>query len=255
MLRLQWLDYRAMLRERKTWLVIVLLAYATLAMPAVLAKPPAHVQEAIRTWFGGGDAFVIFQFVWIDLAMNKMISFIPVVMASGLVLRERDTELLPLLASKPLSIPRYFVLRTVSACAVIGTLYIGTQLLGAGYFALRVPGFRAGTFLAAMTPHLFAALFATALAAAIGAWVRHRGASVLIGLAALGTLVGLSLIGYYQPAWRAWTMLNPITLGAIALGELDHLSAALLGPPILALALLTAATIAVGAVGARGIEP
>lgn len=254
MIRLQWLDFLAMLRERKMWLCVAMLAYAVVTMPIVLERPPEHVQRAITTWFGDRDPFVLFMYVWIDLAMNKSIAFLPVVIASGLVLRERDTGILPLLASKPLSIPRYFALRAISACAVVAVLYTGTQLVGALYFSARVPGFRVGPFLAAMCLHLFAALFATALAAAIGAWVKRRAASALIGFSVLNGLVGLALVGFYQPAWRHVTMLNPITLGSQSLGHLDDLGPGTLLPPMLALALLTVVTIAVGARGVRRME-
>jgi ABC-2 type transport system permease protein len=253
-IRLLWLDYLATLRERKTWLCVAMLAYAVVAIPVVLARPPEHVRAAITTWFGGAAPFQIFMFVWVDLAMNKAIAFLPVVLASGVVLRERDTGVLPLLASKPLSIPRYFALRALSACAVMVTLHVATQLAGAVYFGARVPGFRPGPFLGAMSLHAFAALFATALCAAIAAWVKHRGASALLGFGTLGGLVGLSLIGYYQPAWRGLTLANPIALGALGLGSLDHLGPAVLVPPMLALAALTALAIAAGAAGVRRME-
>lgn len=253
-MRLQWLDFLATLRERKTWLCGALLLYAALSMPVVLARPPAHVREVIRAWFDDPDPFVLFMYVWIDLAMNKVIAFLPVVLGSGVVLRERDNGSLALLASKPLSMARYFVVRTVSACLVMATLHAATQLFGAAYFSRQVPGFRAATFLLAMLPHLFAAVFATALSAAISGWVRRRAASTLVGLATLGTLVGAALLGFYQPAWRSLSHLNPITLGAVALGALDRLGPATVAPPVAALTLLIAVTITVGAAGARRIE-
>jgi len=254
MIRLLWLDYLATLRERKTWLCGAMLLYVVLSIPVLLARPPVHVQEAIATWFGHGGPFVIFMYVWIDLAMNKVIAFLPVVLASGIVLRERDVGVLSILAAKPLSMPRYFALRAVSACAVMATLHVGAQLLGLVYFTARVPGFRPWTFLAAMTPHLFAAIFATGFSAAIAGWVKHRGASALIGLAVLGLLLGLSLIGFYQPAWRNLTLVNPMSLGALALGNLDHLGPKDLAPPMLVLSLLSLAAIAIGAAGVRRME-
>ncbi|WP_437317657.1 hypothetical protein [Sorangium sp. So ce385] len=254
MIRLLWLDYLATLRERKTWLCAAMLAYAVVAVPVLLERPPEHVRAAIAAWLGDAGPFPIFMYVWIDLVMNKVIAFLPAVLASGVVLRERDAGVLPLLASKPLSLPRYFALRALSVCAVMLTLHAATQLAGAVYFAARVPGFRAGSFLGAMSLHAFAALFATALSAAIAAWVKHRGASALIGFATLGGLVGLALIGFYQPAWRAIALLNPIALGALGLGSLDDLGPSVLGPPMLALAALAALLIAAGAAGVRRME-
>ncbi len=249
--RLLWLDYVGMLRERKTWLGALMLAYAVLTMPVVLERPPEHVKQAIATWFGSADPFAIFMYVWLDLAMNKVIAFLPVVMASGLVLRERDARILPLLASKPISLPQYFTIRTSSACAVVATLHIGAQIAGAVWFSLRVPGFRVIPFVEAMSLHLFAGIFATALSATIGAWVKHRGTSALVGFSVLNGLVGLALVGFYQPTWRDVTMLNPITLGSAAL---DDLGGGFQIAPVLALLALTAATVAFGARGVRRIE-
>jgi ABC-2 type transport system permease protein len=191
------------------------------------------------------------MYVWLDLAMNKVIAFLPVVMGSGLVLRERDTRVLPLLASKPLSLPSYFTVRAISACGVIATLHAGAQIAGSVWFSLRVPGFRVVPFFEAMSVHLFAAMFATALAAAIGAWIKHRAASALVGFSVLSGLVGLALIGFYQPAWQRVTMFNPITLGSLALHDLGGGFHVL---PMAALVIFTAAAIALGARGVRRME-
>lgn len=254
MIRLQWLDFLATLRERKTWLCCAMLVYAVISIPVILARPPAHVKDAIDLWFGSDDSFVVFMFVWIDLAMNKAIAFLPAIFASGIVLRERDQAILPLIASKPVSIPRYFIVRALSACAVMATLHLGTQLIGSIYFSWRIPGFRVSTFLGAMALHVCAAIFATALAAAIAGWVKHRGASALLGLFVLNGLVGLALIGFYQPRWRAITMANPITLGALSLRDLDHLRVSVVLPPMAALLLLSATAIGFGALGVRKME-
>jgi ABC-2 type transport system permease protein len=253
-MRLQWLDYLAMLRERKTWLCAAALLYATLAIPTLLERPPPHVRDAITTWFSSSDPFVLFMYIWIDLTMNKIIAFAPVVLGSGLVLWERDIGVLPLIAAKPLSMSRYFVLRTLSACGVMATLHIATQLIGLVYFTARVPGFRAGTFLGAMSLHLFAAIFATALVAAIASLVKRRGAAALLGFAVLSLLVGLALVGFYQPAWRAAARFNPIALGSLALGHLDQLGPAVLLPPMLALSILSCLFIAIGAIAVRHME-
>lgn len=253
-MRIQWLDFLATLRERKTWLCAAMLLYATLAIPTLLQRPPPHVREAITAWFGSQDPFVLFMYVWLDLTMNKIVAFAPVVLASGLVLWERDTGVLPLITSKPMSLARYFVLRALSACGVMAALHIATQIVGVLYFSARVPGFRPGTFLAAMSLHLFAAMFATALAAMIAALVKHRGASALLGFCVLGLLVGLALVGFYQPAWRTAARLNPIALGSLALGHLDTLGPGVLLPPMLALSALTCLFLAIGAAAMRRME-
>jgi ABC-2 type transport system permease protein len=254
MIRFALLDYLASLRERKTWLAVAMLASAILAVPILLERPPAHVRDAIAAWFGDTDPFVVFMFVWIDLAMNKVVAFIPVVLASSVLLRERDTGVLAMLAAKPVTMSRYFVIRTLSTCAVMLTLYATTQLVGTLWFSGRIAGFRPGTFLAAMSLHAFAAMFATAFAATVIVAVGQRGPGVLVALMLLTLLVGLALVGFYQPAWYTATLANPLTLGALALGNLERLGAGVLIPPMFALTGLTAAAIGVGARLARRVE-
>ncbi|MEZ4451829.1 MAG: hypothetical protein R3B09_20365 [Nannocystaceae bacterium] len=254
MVRLTLLDLRATLRERKTWLAAAMMIYAVLSIPVLLANPPEHVREAIGAWFSDDDPFALFMFVWIDLVMNKAVAFIPVILAAGVVLRERDTGVLAILAAKPITMSRYFVIRTLSAIGVMLTLYVGTQLLGLLWFPSRIPGFRAGDFLAAMSLHAFAAAFATAFAATLIVAVGRRGAGALLALVVLGILVGMALVGFYQPAWYTWTLANPLTLGALSMRALGHLGPGVLLPPMLALSVITALTIAVGARVARRVE-
>lgn len=253
-MRLAWLDYVATLRERKSWLAAAILAYAVLAMPVLLERPPAHVSEAISLWFGSREPFVLFMYIWIDLAMNKVITFLPVILASGVVLRERDIGVLAILSAKPLSLPRYYVLRTISACAVMATLHLLAQGLGCFWFAVRVPGFRSGVFLAAMSLHVFAAIFGTTLAAALAVWTGRRGTSFLCGIGILSMMSGMALIGFYNPAWRAAALVNPYAIGAQALGYLGSLGSAVLVPRMLALLCLSAVTLGLGALGARRME-
>jgi ABC-2 type transport system permease protein len=252
--RFLYLDILATLRERKTWLVVAMLAYAVVSVPVLLDRPPDHVREAIAEWFDGGDPFALFMFVWIDLVMNKVIAFVPVVLASGVLVRERDTRVLAILAAKPITMQRYFVVRTISVCAVMLLLYTATQLTGAVWFPGRIAGFRPGTFLAAMSLHAFAAVFATAFAATVIVGVRARGAGALAAWVLLGVLVGLALVGFYQPAWYAFTLANPLTLGALAMGSLERLGPRVLVPPMLALVAMTTITIAIGARLAKRIE-
>ena len=254
MIRFLVLDFLATLRERKTWLAVAMLAYAVLAVPVLLERPPEHVRDAIGEWFGDSDPFAVFMFVWIDLVMNKVVAFLPVILASSVLLRERDTRVLAVLASKQITMGRYFVIRTISVCAVMLTLYVATQLVGALWFRGRVAGFQPGTFLAAMSLHAFAAVFATAFASTVIVAVGRRGAGTLVAFMLLGLLVGLALVGFYQPAWYAFTLANPLTLGALAMGQLERLGPGVLVPPMLALLVLTAVTIAIGVRFARRIE-
>ena len=252
--RLFLLDYKRTLRDRKTWLSLGMLVYAVLSMPLVVARPPAHVAEALELWFGNVSPFSMFMFVWIDLAMNKVIAFLPVVLASGILLTERDTGVLAVLAAKPLGLPRYFVLRATSACLVMFTLHLVTHALGLLWFPSRIDGFDRAVFSLAMALHAFAAVFATALTATIAVMVRRRLGSALVGLGVLATLVGLALIGFYQPAWRTVSYLNPITLGSLSVGKLETLNVRFILVPIVALVALTSLTLWIGAGFARRME-
>ncbi len=252
--RLFLLDYERTLRGRKTWLALGMLVYAVLSMPLVVERPPPHVAEALAVWFGDVSLFSIFMFVWIDLAMNKVIAFLPVVLASGVILTERDTGVLAVLAAKPLGLARYFVLRATSACLVMLTLHLFTQALGLLWFPGKIDGFDRAVFSMAMTLHAFAAVFATALSATIAVIVRRRLGSAMVGLGVLGLLVGLALIGFYQPAWRTISHMNPITLGSLSVGSLEALSVGFILTPIAVLVALTMLTLWVGAGFAARME-
>jgi len=123
-----------------------------------------------------------------------------------------------------------------------------------GVFSATVDGFRPGPFLAAASLHVWAAVFATALAATLLVAVGRRGPGLLAGLLALFSLVGMAFIGFYNPAWATISLLNPISLGVQSLAHLDALGPGVLVPPALALILLTAVTIAAGAWSVRKME-
>ena len=76
--RFLWLDMRATLGERKTWLAMGMMAYAVIAMPVIAAKPPEHVLSALKGWFSTSDPFILFLFIWTDLVMNKVITILGV---------------------------------------------------------------------------------------------------------------------------------------------------------------------------------
>lgn len=253
-MRFLWLDYCAALRERKTLYVAAIFAYAILSLPLLLTHPPPHVRDAMAAWFGARDPFTLFMFMWTDLAMNKLIALLAVVLAGGVLLRERDTGVLPLLAAKPISLPRYFTVRTLATCGVMATVYLAAHLVAVLYFSLIVDDFRPVPFLLAASLHVWAAVFATALAATILVLVGRRGPGMLAGLLAIFGLVGLAFIGFYNPAWATLSLLNPISLGVQSLAHLDALGPAVLLPPALALIALTALTITLGAWSVRDME-
>lgn len=254
MTRYAWLDFRAALRERKVIVAAGLFAYAVLMVPALLSKPPPHVAAAVSTWFGTDDPFALFLYLWTDLALNKLLAVVAVVLAGGLVTRERDLHLLPVLWAKPITPARYFLVRAGSALGVMATLYVGAHVVGAPWFACTVEGFRLGAYLVSMLLHLWAALFATALAATVSVLVQRRGLAALVTLLTVFTLIGASFIGFYNPAWASWSLVNPFSLGVQALAHVDDLSLAHVLPALLALVGIVGVTLAIGARSARRME-
>lgn len=254
MTRLAWLDYKAALRERKVLIAVAMYGYAILAVPALLSRPPAHVQEAVASWFGTEDPFALFLYLWTDIAMNKLLAVLAVVLAGGVVTRERELRLLPVLWSKPITPARYFLVRAGSAMAVMATLYVGAHLVAVGWFAASIDGFRVGAFFASMSLHVFAAVFATALAATVSVATGRRGLSALLSMLVLLMLIGAAFVGFYNPAWKTASLLNPMSLGVQALAHLDALAPAHVLLPIAALVGVIAATLGVGALLARRLE-
>lgn len=254
MIRFAWLDFRAALRERKVLLAAGMYAYAVLGLPVLLSKPPPHVTDAVTSWFGTVDPFALFLFLWTDIALNKLLAILAVVLGGGLVTRERDLRILPVLWAKPITPARYFLVRASSALGVAAVLYVGAHLIGAPYFAWRVEGFRLAPYFASMALHLWAALFGVALAATLSVIVGRRGLAALISLLVLFTLIGGAFVGFYNPAWATLSLMNPIALGVQAVGHLDTLGVAHVLPPMGALIALVAATLAVGAAFARRVE-
>jgi ABC-2 type transport system permease protein len=254
MIRLFYLDYRALLRERKVLVAAGLFVYAIVAVPALFSRPPAHVASAIERWFGTSDRFAMFLYMWTDLAMNKLAAIVSVVVAGGLVARERDTGVLPLYLSKPVRPGHYFLVRLASAWAVLATLYVGAHVAGAALFSRTIPGFSTGVFFASMSLHLFTVLFSAALAATIGVAVKRRALAMIVSLLTLMSLMGASFVGFYQPAWRTASLVNPYSLGVEVLAHMGSLAFHHVAAPMAALALLTLATAGIGALAVRRIE-
>jgi ABC-2 type transport system permease protein len=252
--RFLWLDMRATLGERKTWLAAGLVAYGVITMPVIAAKPPEHVLSALKGWFSTSDPFILFLFIWTDLVMNKLITILGVVLAGSLLIRERETGQLAVLLSKPVSPASYFLARTLSACAVMGMLYIGAHLIAAPLATWSLPGFRAGLFFASMAVHLFAAFFAICFSALMSVLIQKRTLAGLVSLLVLSLLVGLAFIGFYNPAWSGLSFFNPITQGISVLGHVDDLRPAHLLTPIAVLLGLNVAVLALGALRVRHLE-
>ena len=66
-------EFWTLLKSRKSQTMGLILIYALAAVPFLLKHPPPEVVEAVESWFNNGSTFVVFLFVWIDLALNKTI--------------------------------------------------------------------------------------------------------------------------------------------------------------------------------------
>lgn len=248
------LDLRARLGQRGVKVVLGMMAYAVLGLPFLLERPPAHVTEALRAWFGVDRGFVLFLYLWTDVAMNKLIGLVAVAFAGATLIQERDTGVLPLLRSKPITLPRLFLLRAGSAVLLVLGLYWGTALVAVPWFWAKVEGFRPGIFLLSTLVHSGAAAFATALAALIAVLIRRRTASMVVGLIAIFSLIGGSFVGFYVPEWASVASLNPFAQGVQVVGHLGDLGPEDVVIPLLYLGVCVALTLAAGARAAARME-
>ncbi len=76
-----WLDLLARVRARTTWVALAMLAYAVVGLPFLMEKPPPHIEVALGAWFGTAEPFLLFLYLWTDVAMNKVFGLLAVVLA------------------------------------------------------------------------------------------------------------------------------------------------------------------------------
>lgn len=226
-------EYLRVLRGRPARIAAAMIAYAVVAMPFIMAKPPPEVVEAFRGWLGAGAAPAkLVLFVWVDAAMNKIAMIMGPVLAGGILLDERERGSIDLFASKPVGAADYFTIKVLAAQAVMATIYLAGVAGALATFPWRVRDFAPGPFLALSAVHLFAALFAVALAATVGVSVGRRLPGMLLSITVLSLLVGLAFLGFYHPAYRAVSYLNPIFHGVELLGRVEDFGAWDVGRPI-----------------------
>ncbi|EYF04737.1 hypothetical protein [Chondromyces apiculatus] len=248
-------ETRTLLRARRTKLSAGLLLYAVIAVPFLLARPPAEVVSAVARWFPSRDpAFALFLFVWFDLGLNKLAALIGVVLAGGIVLDAEAQRMLPIYLAKPITRARYFLTRLGAAAIVFSLLFGGAALAGLLLFPSQVPGFRAPVFLAASALHLLGALSAVVLSGAMAVWVRLRLGAMLSSLVLLFTLIGTAFLGFYAPAWAPALTLNPFSQGVSVLAHIDTLRPADVARPAAILLSMHAAVVALGALRVRRLE-
>ena len=187
-------------------------------------------------------------FIWVDAAMNKLAVILGPVLAGGIIAEERARGTLDLLAAKPISARDYFTIKLAAAAAAFATFYIATAVAALATFPWRVARFDATAFVALSAVHLFAGLFAVTFSATMAVFFERKLTGMLVSVAVLGTLVGLAFLGFYYPAFRAWSNLNPFFHGIVLIGSIDDYG---IGDVLVPIVWLLGFNIVVASIGRR----
>jgi ABC-2 type transport system permease protein len=202
----------------------LILLYTLAAVPFLLKSPPPEVVKAVESWFNNGSTFVVFLFVWIDLALNKTIVLLGAMLSAGIMVDERAKNILTLYLSKPFQAETYFATKTLAAALVFAWWYAITAVIGALTLPYRIAGFEPATFLALSTIHLFAGTFAVCLSATIAQSFDRRLSAFLASMLAIMLLVGLSFVPFYDADLWWLGALNPFYHAISIFSELDQLT-------------------------------
>lgn len=215
-------EYLRIMRGRLAKLIWAILIYSVAMMPFIMQKPPPEIVHAIGAWLGAAAVpSKLVLFMWVDAAMNKFAMMLGPVLAGGIIVDEQSRGSLDLLVSKPIRAADYFSVKLIAACAAMATFYgagVGGALLT---FPWRVPGFDPAGFLVLSAVHLFATLFAVTLSATIAVITGRKLVGMLMSVSVLSLLVGLAFLGFYYPAYRGVSYLNPFFNGVVLIGVID----------------------------------
>lgn len=252
---LLWHSLQLSVRNRSTLLVFGLLFYAILLLPFLLAKPPPAMLQAMRVWFGEGSPFVLFLFIWLDLALNKLAAIAGAILAAGLVIQEQAQRQLILYWSKPITPQQYFLTRLIALLIIVSGLFLMIMLLGLLWFPWHVAEFRPGPFILLSLVQLGAALFAVNFSAMIAVLIRRQLTALLISISLLLLLVSTAFLALYQPAWKNFLWFNPFYHGVSLMGQLSNLTGWTILQPICFLIGINLIVIALASLWVRDIEP
>ena len=217
-------EFWTLLKSRKSQSMGLILMVALVAVPFLLKNPPPEVVEAVESWFNNGSTFVVFLFVWIDLALNKTVVLLGAILSAGIMVDERARNILTLYLSKPIRPESYFASKTLAAALVFAWWYAFTAIVGALTLPYRVEGFQPATFLAVSAMHLFAGTFAVCLSATLSQSFERRLSAFLASMLAIMLLVGLAFLPFYNRDLWIIGALNPFYHAVSIFGELDHLN-------------------------------
>jgi ABC-2 type transport system permease protein len=216
-------EYLRIMRSRLALLIWAILLYTLAALPFLMAKPPPELLHFIADWLGPEAAEAkLMLFMWVDAAMNKLAVILGPALAGGIIVDERSRGTLDLLAAKPIRAEDYFTVKLGAAAGALATFYV-TACLGAMLtFPWRVPGFDTRNFVALSVVHLFAAVFAATLSATVATFFSRKLTGLLVSISVLGLLVGVAFLGFYYPAYRAVSYLNPFFDGIVLIGSINR---------------------------------
>jgi ABC-2 type transport system permease protein len=143
------------------------------------------------------------------------------VLAGGIIVDERARGSLDIVVSKPLRAADYFTVKLTASAAAFTTFYVAGVIGAAITFPWRVPGFDVGDLLALSATHLFAALFGVIFSATMAVVFERKLIGMLVSFTVLATLVGFAFLGFWAPAYRTVSYLNPFFDGVVLIGKLN----------------------------------
>ena len=202
----------------------LLLLYTLAAVPFLLQNPPPEVVEAIESWFNNGSTFVIFLFIWIDLALNKAIILLGALLSSGIMVDERARNVLTLYLSKPIRPESYFATKALAAIVVFAWWYLVTAGVAVLTLPYRIQGFDSPTFLAVSSIHLLAGTFTVGLSAVIAQSFDKRLSALLASMLTIMLLAGVAFLPFYDRDLWVVGALNPFFHAISIFGELDGMT-------------------------------
>jgi ABC-2 type transport system permease protein len=219
-------EYLRIMRDRLALLIWIVLAYTIIALPFLMAKPPPELTHFIAAWLGPDAAEAkLLLFMWVDAAMNKLAVILGPALAGGIIVDERSRGTLDLFAAKPIRAEDYFTVKLGAAVAALASFYVAACLGAIATFPWRVANFDISDFIALSAVHLFAAIFSATFAATVATFFARKLNGLLVSISVLGLLVGLAFLGFYYPAYRTVSYLNPFFDGIVLIGSINRFGA------------------------------
>ena len=240
-------EFLRIMRGRLARLILALMIYSLIMVPFIIEKPPAELLHVLASWLGADQIQTkLILFAWIDASMNKFAVILGPVLAGGIIVDERSRGLLDVLIAKPIGAADYFTVKLAASGAAFASFYLFGILGALCTFPWRLKGFVAFDFLALSAVHFFAAMFAATFAGTIALFFTRKLTGMLVSIMVLGTLVGLSWLGFINPAYLTISYFNPFFQGVSVIAKIQNYGAWDIIQPIIVLIMLNLFTLAIG---------